>query len=311
MTNEEALLRVLNGEELAADATFQPQNNAQAYLAYAVGLLTDADALPEPRTNEEVLLYNLVLSGMGGSSADSLEDEIITRQLTEYTNSRVTKVGAGALAYFHKLEAASFPRATAIDKYAFSGCTNLKSVSVPLAENLYERAFMSCTSLEEISLPKVYTIIGYAFYGCTNLKKVDLPKIACVPEYCFRGCSSLTEVKFPTADSLYQYAFYDCAALTTVDLPSCAAINGNGVFTRCPALATLILRSETFCSVALSSALAGTLIAGGTGYIYVPAALVEEYKANSNWSTYADQFRALEDYTVDGTTTGDLDPTKI
>lgn len=41
------------------------------------------------------------------------------------------------------------------------------------------------------------------------------------------------------------------------------------------------------------------------------AALVDSYKAATNWSTYADQIRALEDYTVDGTTTGALDETKI
>lgn len=40
-------------------------------------------------------------------------------------------------------------------------------------------------------------------------------------------------------------------------------------------------------------------------------ALVDSYKAATNWSTYATQFRALEDYTVDGTITGELDSTKI
>lgn len=39
--------------------------------------------------------------------------------------------------------------------------------------------------------------------------------------------------------------------------------------------------------------------------------LVDTYKADTNWSTYAAQFRALEDYTVDGTITGELDESKI
>ena len=55
----------------------------------------------------------------------------------------------------------------------------------------------------------------------------------------------------------------------------------------------------------------GTPIASGTGYIYVPSTLVETYKTATNWSTFANQFRALEDYTVDGTTTGELDESKI
>ena len=39
-----------------------------------------------------------------------------------------------------------------------------------------------------------------------------------------------------------------------------------------------------------------TVIASGTGYVYVPSALVNSYKSATNWSTYADQIRAIEDY---------------
>jgi hypothetical protein len=42
------------------------------------------------------------------------------------------------------------------------------------------------------------------------------------------------------------------------------------------------------------------------GYIYVPRANVEELKSATGWSAFGDQIRALEDYTVDGTTTGAL-----
>ena len=59
-----------------------------------------------------------------------------------------------------------------------------------------------------------------------------------------------------------------------------------------------------------TSAFDSTPIKSGNGYIYVPFALIEQYKAATNWSTYAAQFRALEDYTVDGTITGGLDPAK-
>jgi hypothetical protein len=39
-----------------------------------------------------------------------------------------------------------------------------------------------------------------------------------------------------------------------------------------------------------------TKIANGEGYIYVPASMVDSYKSASNWSTYAAQIRAIEDY---------------
>ena len=77
------------------------------------------------------------------------------------------------------------------------------------------------------------------------------------------------------------------------------------------ALKALILRSPARCTAKNDNVLANSGIAKGTGYIYVPSALVDNYKTASGWSTYASQFRALEDYTVDGTTTGALDETKI
>jgi len=75
----------------------------------------------------------------------------------------------------------------------------------------------------------------------------------------------------------------------------------------------LILRNESTIVTLSSSEVFDTSdgIGAGIGYIYVPAALIEEYKSATNWSTYATQFRALEDYTVDGTITGELDETKI
>ena len=106
------------------------------------------------------------------------------------------------------------------------------------------------------------------------------------------------------------YTFYNCTNLTSVDLPVATSIR-DSAFRSCKNLASLILgNTENVCSIK-SNTLANTKIASGTGYIYVPAALIDSYKTASNWSTYANQFRALEDYTVDGTTTGELDSTKI
>ena len=79
----------------------------------------------------------------------------------------------------------------------------------------------------------------------------------------------------------------------------------------------IILRSETMATLKNTDAFSMTPIISGTCYIYVPRALLsdtdstKDYRQASNWSTYAAQFRALEDYTVDGTTTGALDESKI
>ena len=126
----------------------------------------------------------------------------------------------------------------------------------------------------------------------------------------FRSCSALTTADFPVVTNIGQYAFRECSALTTANFPAVTNI-GQYAFSYCSKLTALILRSETKATLSSTSAFVSTPIESGTGYIYVPRALGDSYKAASNWSTYADQIRALEDYTVDGTITGALDEAKI
>lgn len=125
---------------------------------------------------------------------------------------------------------------------------------------------------------------------------------------------SITEFKDNILTQLGEYSFYNCPELATVDVPNVTVI-GTNAFTWCKKLNTLVLRSNTLCT--LTKDMAQTGIANKTGYIYVPRALLgdddstKDYRRATNWSTVASQFRALEDYTVDGTTTGELDETKI
>lgn len=115
------------------------------------------------------------------------------------------------------------------------------------------------------------------------------PKIKIIGDYAFRNCSSLTSADFPAATSI-----------------------GNSAFNNCSALTALILRNSTMCTLSNKNAFTGcTKITGTGGYIYVPSSLINTYKTATNWVTYASKFRALEDYTVDGTTTGALDESKV
>ena len=84
---------------------------------------------------------------------------------------------------------------------------------------------------------------------------------------------SITEIQDNYTKSIGEYAFASCYALTT-----------------------LILCSGAMATLGDTSAFSSTPISSGTGYIYVPAALVDSYKAASNWSTYSNQIRAIEDY---------------
>lgn len=117
---------------------------------------------------------------------------------------------------------------------------------------------------------------------------------ASVGDHAFHGCTDLTSVYFYAATSVGGAAFSGCSSLTKADFVSATSL-GVAVFMN-TALDTLILRSNTMCTSANVNILGGTPIASGTGYIYVPSALVATYQADSVWSTYSAQFRAIEDY---------------
>lgn len=127
----------------------------------------------------------------------------------------------------------------------------------------------------------------------------------------FNRCYNITAVNLPAVTSIDQEAFSSCNNLITADFSSVTYIAA-AAFAYCGKLTAFILRkADAICSLRNGYAFNGTPIANGTGYIYVPAALVDTYKAATNWATYSAQFRSLESYTVDGTTTGALDPNKI
>lgn len=115
-----------------------------------------------------------------------------------------------------------------------------------------------------------------------------------IGQYAFRTCTKLTNVNFPSVTSTGVGAFYGCTTLAKAEFASSVAF-GNNTFYNCSALTALILRNTEAISN-LTGGLSGTPIASGTGYIYVPSALVDTYKATSGWSSYADQICAIEDY---------------
>lgn len=118
-----------------------------------------------------------------------------------------------------------------------------------------------------------------------------------IRQQAFRACTALASVNFPSVTSVALGAFWQCTALTKADFASAVAF-ANNAFYGCSALTALILRNAEQVSTITGTPFASSAIASGTGYIYVPAALVDTYKAASGWSTYASQIRAIEDYPV-------------
>ena len=141
------------------------------------------------------------------------------------------------------------------------------------------------------------TVVGEsAFRNSTSLEVISMDAVTSVEKEAFRGCTKLASVYLPSADKLKEGSFNACISLVMVDLPVATYV-GMTAFYNDEALEILILRNtDAVCELYNTGVFYKTPIANGTGYIYVPRALVDSYKAATNWSNFAAQIRAIEDY---------------
>lgn len=162
---------------------------------------------------------------------------------------------------------------------------------------IVDYACRGLSKIKTVNLPNATTIGTYAFYYCTAMNRFDAPAVKTLNSYAFYNCSALKDINFPLATSIPRNCFYSCGAIKKADFGAAKSIATSGL-AYCSALEALILRrSDAICTLAnTTNALKDTPIEDGTGYVYVPASLLSAYQSASNWSTYAAQFRAIEDY---------------
>lgn len=210
-----------------------------------------------------------------------------------------------------------------IANYKFYQSQTITEVNLPNATQIGSYAFNNCDNLTTVNIPQVDTISSYAFYDCSKLATVSADKVRVISSYAFNRCFKLENVKFKNLSDIEGSAFSMCTTLKKVDLYAIDRIQSNA-FSACYSLKSVLVRkTDAICTLGNTNAFANCMHILGTtnseynpqglkdGYIYVPKALVESYKTATNWSNFANQFRALEDYTVDGTITGELDESKI
>jgi hypothetical protein len=184
------------------------------------------------------------------------EDALLDGSLKDYTNDRVTS----------------------IRRSAFYGIPSIVSVEFPEVKFVSYSAFLDCASLEKVVLPKVENVRDESFAGCTKLNKIVCPRLRAIGDGAFACCDSLKKIDIGYPNDVYSAigpeAFYNSATFDTL----------------------IIRSSDTVIELSSVNAFGGTRIEVGDGYIYVPASMVDAYKAAENWSTFANQMRAIEDY---------------
>lgn len=245
-----------------------------------VGAIPDGYMVGNEISAQDTLIAQIVsaLEGKtgssGGSGSTSMEDSLIQGPLQHYENNRITQI--------------------------------------------YYGAFSTRPDINSVSFLNVQKICPYAFYQCGNLTSINFPKATTIEMAAFGGCTKIVKMTFPMLTNFdANGTFWYCSKLEILDFPSLEKIcNHPSIIGHCNSLKALILRNVNNV-VFLEGAgnnpvkLTETPIASGTGYIYVPRSLLSQYQSATDWSNYTSQFRALEDYTIDGTTTGALDETKI
>ena len=174
--------------------------------------------------------------GSGGGDTN-MENSIIARTISSYTNDEITTIGNYAFCSCTRLTTVSFPNATSIGNYAFGYCTSLTTVSFPNATSINIGAFSNCYSLTTASFPAATTIGNHAFYSCSSLTTVSFPKVTTIGNNVFAYCRNLTTVSFPVVTSIGSNAFYSCSNLTTVSFPVATFI-GSSAFGYCYKLIT-------------------------------------------------------------------------
>lgn len=190
------------------------------------------------------------------------------------------KVGDNGLAQL-KYQNYDFSALETIGNYGFFSNNYTGTLSLPNLKTGGNNLFQEC-SMSQYDLPLLETIGSNGFQNQRNLEEIKLPSLTKIPRQLFSYSSKFKKADFGVnckeIETGINYDFYS-------------------PFASCNLFETLILRSDTLIPNPTSYFIStSNKIYKGTGYIYVPAALVEEYKVAANWSVYADQFRAIEDY---------------
>ena len=134
------------------------------------------------------------------------------------------------------------------------------------------------TSAEDSFLTK--TITTYANDRVSNIR-----------DCAFYNCTNLTSVSFPACINIGVSAFRSCSSLTSANFPACINI-GSSAFQFCSGLSSIYLLTSSVCTLANSNAFSGTSIWSTRGSIFVPASLVDSYKAATNWTFFSNRIFA-------------------
>lgn len=213
------------------------------------------------------------------------------------------------------------------------GCVNLISDTIlSMASEVTEIDYSFSTALENLPMDGWTTVKNSNFRNCNQLKSIDFSKLdfsaVTNMSYKFAAIGLVGDIDMSGFDlsacTNFGYVFgstgggsrnmrtfrsptgmnnitnvTDClngsTSLQVVEMDESFSRSSAGIGSRfCPSkqVKVFILRGESICPLAATNNL-GFLFVGG-GYVYVPEAVISDYKAATNWSTVADYILPIE-----------------
>ena len=188
----------------------------------------------------------------------------------------------------------------AIQSYAFAKCSCLESATIPKDAEIGGEEFSECYNLRFLAIPRGYGITvntsGYItrdWTKCYALQRVSLPHGVKGLSQCFQYCYSLNSIVVPESVKSFAYGTFNyCYSLMHVVAPPSLTHIGELAFQYCTSLKVLD------CSRCMQVPdLAGkTFNNAGAVKVVVPDTLYDEWRAATNWSTYASRIIKKSDW---------------
>ena len=173
----------------------------------------------------------------------------------------------------YSLRTISIPNGvTKIGGYLLRNSNSLPHITFPNSvTEILGYVMANCQSIDEIIIPDAVTSLsGYTFDTCLTAQKLVIGNgITAIPNNFASTCYSLIKITFPAGiTSIGASAFANCQGVITYDFTACTAV---------PTLAN----TNAFTGIKANCK------------IQVPASLVDEWKAATNWATYADYIEGV------------------
>lgn len=245
-----------------------------------------------------------LITGTMSGGEDTLV-EALNNRVTHVEDDTLTSIRSYGLAYMTALTSVSFPNLQTINSYAFYNDYSLEMDGwiFPKAKTIGNYAFRYCYGLSgDIVLPSTVTSIGqYSFASCKNIETFTATgAITTFSTYTFTGASAdhkmtVREIHLPNLGTSIALnlnfgsatAANACQSLELCDIGKAKSIAAN-TFANCYKLQTLIMRRTSVTTCANVNAFLNTPVRGRnslTAKIYVPEALIDDYKAATTWKT--------------------------